>query len=357
MNIAFRVDASKQIGTGHFMRDFALANALKQHGAQIYFISRYLPPHLHIMLQEQGHEYVLLENNHENENLDELAHAQWLGVSQAQDASDTINVLSKKKWDWIIIDHYALDYRWESLLRKFVTNILVIDDIADRKHDCDILIDQNYYIDMSIRYKNKVPNHCKLLLGPRYALLQKKFKQLHDEVIIRRGPVKRILVFFGGIDVNNYTGNTIKVLSEIMIQDLVVDVVIGEEQPFSEKIRKTCEKYGYSLHVQTNKMAELMANADLAIGAAGSASWERCCMGLPALLVALADNQINIAKALDSYGACEYIDESIMKNATKLHNKIINIIEAQNKLSAFSKKAYSLVDGAGVERVFQTMNC
>jgi UDP-2,4-diacetamido-2,4,6-trideoxy-beta-L-altropyranose hydrolase len=131
---------------------------------------------------------------------------------------------------------------------------------------------------METRYIGKVPNHCRLLLGPRYALLRDEFRRLRDEVKPRTGPVKWILVFFGGMDVDNFTGKALQALVNLGHEDLQVDVVIGAQHPAREAIEATCDRYGYQCHVQTSNMAELMARADLAIGAGGSASWERCCL-------------------------------------------------------------------------------
>lgn len=355
--IALRVDASSQIGTGHFMRCLTLADALKTRGAQTRFVSRHLPEHLRSKLASQGHELKLIETTNNDESLDELAHASWLGVSQVQDAEDSIFTLSDENWDWLIVDHYALDIRWESKLRQIAKKILIIDDIADRKHDCDILLDQNFYADMQTRYSGKVPEHCQLLLGPRYALLRDEFRRLHDQVKPRTGPIQRVLVFFGGVDADNYTGRVIEALSGADLADIQVDVVIGAQHPYREEIVAACSESGFVCHVQTDRMAELMAAADLAIGAGGSACWERCCLGLPALLVALADNQINIAKALDLLGACIYAGTSDEVDSTVIRDAMAALMSGDEKLRRLSLKAFSLVDGVGVNRTCQEMGC
>lgn len=356
MRIAFRTDAASQIGTGHFMRCLTLADALKQCGARIRFISRELPVHLRNMLVTKGMELVSLEGNVVGSlPTDELVHAHWLGTSQAQDAEATIQALSDQTWDWLIVDHYALDARWESAMRQTTKKIMVIDDIADRKHDCDVLLDQNFYADMQTRYVDKVPAHCQLLLGPRYALLRDEFRKLHEQVQPRTGSVKRILVFFGGVDADNYTGLAIDALAGLSDNGLHVDVVIGTQHPCRAEIETNCAAQGFVCHVQTDRMAELMVAADLAIGAGGSASWERCCLGLPALLVALAENQINIAKALDLIGACIYIGELKSKDMLIMRNAVDNLLRNQDQLMALSRKAYSLVDGLGVNRICQKM--
>ncbi|MBU0689928.1 MAG: UDP-2,4-diacetamido-2,4,6-trideoxy-beta-L-altropyranose hydrolase [Gammaproteobacteria bacterium] len=353
MNVAFRTDASAQIGTGHFMRCMTLAGALQRRGASISFISRKLPGYLHEMLKEKGMEYVALDACSAPFPADELAHASWLGASQTQDAIATVKASAGRIWDWLIVDHYALDSRWESMLCDVAKKLLVIDDIADRQHQCDVLLDQNLFSDMDRRYSGKVPANGRILLGPGYALLRDEFKNLHGQVSMRTGTGRRVLVFFGGADKEDCTGRAIEALKGI--GDLEVDVVIGALHPFREQIEMECARHGYVCHVQTDRMAELMAIADLAIGAGGSASWERCCMGLPTVLVALADNQVDIAKALDEFGASIYVGTLKVADVSALRSVITELLRTQEKLAAMSEKAYSLVDGLGAERVCQVM--
>lgn len=356
MRIAIRTDANSQIGTGHFMRCLTLADGLKERGAKIRFVSRHLPEYLRSMLAEKGHEFVSLDSAQNDMPLDELAHAHWLGVSQAQDAADSIRALSDGTWDWLVVDHYALDIRWESILRQTTTKILVIDDIADRQHDCDVLLDQNFYADMQARYATKVPSHCALLLGPRYALLRDEFRQLHEQVKPRNGPVKRILVFFGGVDADNYTGRAIEALSEIATSDLHVDVVIGAQHPCREKIETACTLHGYICHIQTDKMAELMAAADLAIGAGGSATWERCCLGLPALVFCTANNQQKqIADAAQE--GYLYAPEINTDLADAMKNHTTALLENGHLRRFISRNAMQAVDGRGVSRIIGNLGC
>jgi UDP-2,4-diacetamido-2,4,6-trideoxy-beta-L-altropyranose hydrolase len=352
MNIAFRMDATRQIGTGHFMRCLTLAEELKNQGARIRFVCRDLPVHLSEMLKAKGMELAALDSQAPVVVENDLAHSHWLGASQAQDAQDTLQALSDQHWDWVVVDHYALDARWELRINKIANKIIVIDDIADRWHDCDVLLDQNYYADMHTRYDGKVPARCQRLLGPRYALLRGEFRRLREQIKPRTGSVKKIFVFFGGVDADNYTGLALEALVALGNPVLQVDVVIGAQHPHREQIQKTCIAHGYVCHVQTTRMAELMAVADLAIGAGGSASWERCCLGLSAILVALAENQIDIAKALDSIGACVYIGtRETLTNSLTIQKTISRLLNAHDQLKMISQNASALVDGMGVSRV------
>lgn len=342
-NIAFRVDASNQIGIGHFMRCLTLADALKRRGAQIRFVSRHMPEHLRDMLAAKGHEFTPLNSISCEEAADDLPHARWLGTSQTQDAADTIHALSDKTWDWLVADHYALDARWESVLRKTAENILAIDDIADRQHDCDLLLDQNFYVDMETRYTGKVPVHCRLLLGPCYALLREEFCHMREQVKPRTGPVKRVLIFFGGVDADNYTGRAIEALTNIGIPDLHVDVVVGSQHPCREQIETECVRHGFICYVQTHRMAELMAAADLAIGACGSVTWERCSVGLPTIVLVLADNQRKAAADLDAAGVLVNLGDANQMTIEKLARNVTELMADEKKRSKLSRASLELV--------------
>ena len=354
--IAIRVDSSNQIGTGHFMRCLTLADELKKQGAQICFISRNLLVHFIKILGIKGMEHVPLSDVSVHAVGDELAHSHWLGASQFQDAQATIKVLANQSWDWMIVDHYALDKRWERAVLGSCKNLMAIDDIADRQHDCDVLLDQNYYADMQTRYISKVPAHCQLLLGPRYALLREEFRTLREKVKVRVGDVKKILVFFGGVDADNCTSLAMQALAELNTKQQV-DVVIGVQHPNREQIQQACINNGFICHLQTTRIAELMAEADLAIGAGGSASWERCCLGLPALLVAVSGNQIDIAKSLDSIGACYYLGEKDAVNSSSIQHSFNEFLVAPDQVRSISQQAFSLVDGFGVNRVSEALGC
>lgn len=353
--VVFRVDASSQIGTGHFMRCLTLALRLKVLEAHVVFLCRYITSGLSQMLSDNGIDLRLLDDREGNYCADELAHAKWLGVTQAQDADSSNKILSDRKWDWLIVDHYALDQRWENQLRNSTDNIMVIDDLADRSHDCDLLLDQNFYLDMNQRYEGKVPEHCRLLLGPQYALLRPQFLDARNHLRARGNKVERVLVFFGGVDVEDYTSNAISALSRISDRDFEVDVVIGDQHPNIDKILKECSRLGYLCHVQTDRMASLITDADIAIGAGGSATWERCALGLPTLVIPVAENQRKIT--FDAASAGLVYAPEIGRNITEtLHTHLLALIENKELLATLSINGMKQVDVNGVSKVVHEMN-
>lgn len=307
MQVAFRVDASEQIGTGHFMRCLTLADAFEQLQAKIYFICRHLPEYLREMLKAKGYICLTLEAECTNNKpaLDGL-YMNWLGVSQEQDAKETKLALSSvANLNWLVVDHYALDVYWERQLKSVASRCLVIDDLANREHDCDILLDQNICKDMDSRYMDLVPDGCKLLLGPSYALLRDEFVKARAMLKTRQGTVKNVLVFFGGMDIRDFTSITLNALLKIGTKGLDVNVIIGERHPNKEKIMALCKKNKIQCHVQTKNMAKLMSSADLAIGAGGTATYERLFLKLPSLLTPVSDNQVEPLEYMEKLGLYE----------------------------------------------------
>ncbi|RME63691.1 MAG: UDP-2,4-diacetamido-2,4,6-trideoxy-beta-L-altropyranose hydrolase, partial [Alphaproteobacteria bacterium] len=171
MRAAFRVDASRAIGTGHVGRCLTLAAALRDAGGDALFLCRAHDGHLNAKIEEAG--FPVLSLPKRNDTDDDLAHSHWLGATQADDAKASIAALAGHRIDWLVVDHYGLDARWESALRRHAHRILAIDDLADRSHDCDLLLDQNFFLDAASRYDGLLPDHCRPLLGPRYAVLRR----------------------------------------------------------------------------------------------------------------------------------------------------------------------------------------
>ena len=354
MKVAFRVDASMQIGTGHVMRCLTLADKLADtDNTQIVFICRHLSPSLEQLIKEKGYSLFMLSVDVPfDEKSTQLAHSFWLGVSQDDDAAATFELLQSEECDWLVVDHYALDVKWERILRPVVKKILVIDDLADREHDCDILLDQNLYSDQETRYTDKLLSQSITLLGPRYALLRSEFAEHRDLSKHRANDVTRILVFFGGIDANNFTSRTITALSQITDHQFFVDVVIGSQHPNVKAVEILCQRFGYSCYVQTEKIATLMAAADLAIGAGGGAVWERACMMLPTLSIPIAQHQVKqlgdvaLAGVTYTFDVDDYTTEKI-----KIHAEAL--IESKALRNFLSARSAEIVDGNGANRVAQ----
>jgi UDP-2,4-diacetamido-2,4,6-trideoxy-beta-L-altropyranose hydrolase len=353
--IAFRVDASHKIGTGHVMRCLALAGELMDRGAEVMFICRELPGNMCVYLVEKGLQvFRLPANPMECCDDDTTPHALWVGVSSSRDREGTFSILLQYRPDWLVVDHYALDAAWESAMRLHVGKIMVIDDLADRPHDCDLLLDQNLYKGLERRYEGLVPDHCERLLGPRYALLRPEFAAARKTLRRRDGHVRRIFIFFGGSDLSNETAKALEAIRLMNRSEIAVDVVVGASNPKGDRIREICQGMPNTrFHLQVGNMAELMALADLAIGAGGTTTWERCCLGLPTLALVLADNQREVAEAMSAAGAMRNVGWHADVTSTGLAEALRMALASPDRLNAMSERSLAIMGGpdapSGVE--------
>lgn len=241
----FRVDASIQIGSGHVMRCLTLAKALLEHGIQCSFICREHKGHFGELIKKNGFELFLLSTEIGADlQIDSgLAHSSWLRCSIDMDAKQTRQVLPEKV-DCLVVDHYALDARWESQMRSVCQKIVVIDDLADRKHDCDVLLDQNLGT-TETDYSELVPAHCIKLIGPKFALLRPEFAEWREYSLQRRKypELKNILISMGGVDKDNITGKILHQLSLSLLPDeSTITVVMGTTAPWLEDIKSLAIK-------------------------------------------------------------------------------------------------------------------
>lgn len=358
MKVAFRVDASMQIGSGHVMRCLTLAEALRANGAQCHFISRAHSGNLLELIRERGFAVIALplerplpttNTQVASERFKELVHAPWLGCDWQTDAEQTRAILETLHPDWLVMDHYALDQRWEAALRPHYQKLLVIDDLADRPHHCDLLLDQNLGRQPN-DYFNLVPTHCKLLTGTQYALLRPEFAALRAYSLQRRQKplLKQVLITMGGVDQPNATGQVLQALKGCTLpQDCRISVIMGLQAPWLQQVGAQAQAMPWPTEVLVNirDMARRMADSDLAIGAAGSTSWERCCLGLPTLMVVLADNQRAIAEALQGAGAAKTLD---IESAVPMACEVLSALVANPRaLHEMSIAAARIVDGVG----------
>ena len=362
MNVVFRVDASIQMGTGHVMRCLTLADALKNQGAECYFICREHPGNLIGLITQRGYHVDALpymdlsqEDKLQNHNAD-LAHASWLGATQKEDVSLCIPIMQALKPDWLIVDHYALDIRWEKALCPYCKHVMVIDDLADREHDCDLLLDQTFGRDLK-DYIARVPVSCEILCGAEYALLRPEFSQWREYSLERRedSQLKHLLINLGGVDKDNITTQILIAIKQCALPaELKITVVMGGTAPWIKEVRQQAQDMPWTTEVVVgvNNMAELMAKSDLAIGAAGSTSWERCCLGLPSIMVVLADNQNLIAKDLHNWGGAISIQQKeIEHNLPFILNQL-----STSQLKHMQCKALQVTEGLGVKILLSYIN-
>jgi len=352
LKIIIRVDASIQIGIGHVMRCLTLAHVLRVNGSDVCFVCRDCPGHLQKVIKKQGFRVVLLPKAKLGYSLKEKdsPYANWLGLPWQQDVEEVKNFLKHKPIDWVIVDHYGIDYRWHESIRLYTKKIMVIDDLADRKLDCDLLLDQTSGRELE-NYASLIPGKSHLLLGTNYALLRPEFKQIRRKAIDKRRTfdgIRQIIVSMGSMDPNNLTGSVLSALEEVKWKHApIVDVVLGGKAPFLKSIIDQSKNHLLEVNIcqDVSDMSQLMLRADLAIGAGGTTSWERCILGLPSLVVKLAENQVEVIGELVKLGVARRIYEIESDVVLECNN----LIQKNTLMSLMSENAFKVVDGQGAE--------
>ena len=309
-----RCDASLLIGSGHVMRCRTLARELQRRGSEVFFLCRRQPGDLISMLQQEFQALPLPEQASmdctglEGRDL----YKAWLGCSQSTDAAHTLKLLADViniTPSWLVVDHYGLDAAWEEQVRDGLSGrvssvrLFVIDDLADRYHQADLLLDQNFFGESTQqRYQYLVTAGCHCLLGPQHALLSSEYAQLH-ELVPPRSEILRVFIFFGGVDVENFTGRALKAMMDPAFKNIVIDVVLGSQSSHYEMVKNLVDKRPLTtLHAPLPGLAGLISRADLSIGGVGATTWERACLGLPSISIAIAENQIRVSQELADHG-------------------------------------------------------
>ncbi len=352
--ITFRVDASLTIGSGHVMRCLTLADALVQRGAQCHFVCRSHVGHMLDAIRLRGHTATALDASETKSAESEASprHAHWLGASWQSDATETLAAIGDQHAQWLVVDHYALDERWERAVRESSAQLMVIDDLADRPHDCDLLLDQNLGRTID-SYADLTPPTAHIFAGAAHALLRPEFAELRNASLARRAAPRldHLLVTMGGVDKDNATQRVLDALARCALPSYSrITVVMGAMSPWTDQVRARASAMPCSIQVLvgTSQMAQLMVDSDLAIGAAGSTSWERCCLGLPTIQLVLADNQAAIAQALADEGAAWSANDHTLQDVLE---KIFSEDFAIDRLASMSRAAAAVTDGLGAPNI------
>lgn len=322
MNILFRADASSRIGVGHVARCLTLAAVLRDRGATVSFACRALPGFDPAMVRAQG--FTLIEVP---------AHA------------DDLAALAGRWFDWLVVDHYGLDRAWERAARAIARRIAVIDDLADRAHHADLLLDQNLTA-TEAAYGPLLNPECERLLGPRYALVRPEFSAPSGPPALH---VRHVLVSFGGFDV---AGMALKALEALApFPGLQVTLLAGYGHPQREQLDAyALQRPGWKVLDYSSNMAGLMREADLFVGAGGGTTWERAVLGVPSLCVAVADNQVKNAEALARDGGHLYLGEAAQVSAAALSAAIGLLLKNAPLRHSLAKRGRQQVDGRGAQR-------
>lgn len=339
------------------MRCLTLADFASESGHQVIFIMRSPNKFVKNKINNHGHSLKIFEATELNKqsSLSNLPHGAWLPVSQEVDANESVEIIRDLKPSWTIVDHYAIDAIWHDIVSKVCSNLVVIDDLADRALKCKILIDQNYGADQEF-YKTKVNSDCTYLMGPAYALLRNEFLN-YRQLVVSQPPIdeiKKVLITFGGADPENFTTQVLNDLSNSKsAQKCQFIVIVGSNYPHLAELKRISKKSNLNIQIKfdVDNMAQVMAACDVCIGAAGTTALERCSVGLPTLTFVIAANQKKVAKMLAQAEITEITD--INRLRTDFESLFSN--RGIKKLNKLRQLSFDICDAQGASRVLAMM--
>jgi UDP-2,4-diacetamido-2,4,6-trideoxy-beta-L-altropyranose hydrolase len=331
------------------LRCLALADELRRRGARTLFLARHLLPALEALLRRRGHTIARLAGTSGGVP-GRTEYEAWLGVPLAVDAVETTEALGAVGGvDWLVYDHYALDSSWSGPVRIHVKRLLAVDDLADRTHECDILLDQTPSRREEARYRSLVPATCRQLLGPRYALVRSEFSLARRTAGIRNGVIRSVLVALGAYPDAECLSMVLTGLSEMQIEPITVHV-LGEAEISERHYHLSVRWHGF-----LDCPVPMLLSSDLAIGGGGSSAWERCCLGLPSVILELARNQTLMAEGLVECGAAVNLGPLSSVTAGEVSRVVEDLGRHPQRVHQISQRAFGLVDGQGASRVADAM--
>lgn len=356
-NIAFRVDSSFNIGSGHVMRCITLAHALlKGMNANILFFCREYEGCIIDVIKNSGFDVISMEAN-VSPIKNDSTYQTWLGATQEEDAEHFITAANKQgvvKFDFIIADHYAISEVWETNVRDMTNGLAAIDDLANRKHFCDFIIDQNYFKNFEGRYNFLTNIECKKLLGPKFTLLREEFSDIKKKFPFfeSRIPQKIITIFFGGTDPAGYTENALRGLLAKLDDSYSINVILGKSNPNIDHLKSYEQRYiQVTIYIQVSNMSDHIGQSILFVGAIGATTWERCICGTPGIVSSIAENQIQAAIDLHEISAHYYLGRAELLSDDDYGNAALKLLNSTKLLKQQYIASKALVSESGAREV------
>jgi UDP-2,4-diacetamido-2,4,6-trideoxy-beta-L-altropyranose hydrolase len=348
LTVLVRTDSSEARGTGHFNRCLSLASALQDGGAAVTFACAEIDPAAERLVRDRR--FSLTQLKPHPRVGDGAMEAVLSKEAQVADADFTAAAVGRRVFDWVIVDHYGLGAEWERRIRGICRWVVAIDDLANRPHDCNVLVDQNLRVDEGAAYDDLLRPGSERLLGPRYALLDASFSAARDG--LHEGGRDGVLVAFGGSDPLAMTAPVLRALIEVSGGKLQIDVAVGALLRDAAEIEALSARTpGVRFHHATRDMAGLMARARLYIGAGGTTNWERCCLALPGVVVSIAPNQVAACRALDDAGSHVYLGDAKGISPETIAATAMSLLASPAWWTRLAERSSSLVDGLGARRV------
>lgn len=358
--IAIRADASAAFGTGHLRRCLSLAHALAEQGAQVCFVSRRLDGVGAQVLLAQPFEVHWLEMPLLPASCTETdaslpPHSAFAGVGWVQDARETVATIAGIHLDWLVVDHYAFDARWHQAVRDALgCRLVVIDDTADRLLSADVLLDHNWADDHREKYAHCLAHEPRWLTGPQFALLDAAYRDAVRYQFSSR--VRSLGIFMGGTDLGGMSAQILAICREQVGFAGLIEVVSTSANPHLSLLRAECARWpNTSLTLDLPDLAGFFARHDLQIGAGGGATWERCCIGVPTIGVAVASNQLAVIPGLQRLGAIRSArlpgTDPCRDPAPPLAQVLTELLTDSVVRERLGRATAKLVDGRGAQRV------
>lgn len=352
LRIIIRVDASTVIGSGHMMRCLTLAERFRQMGHHVSFIMRAHCVSMEHVVDKQDFSYKMLPAPM---HYDGDGYAAWLGVTQRADAADTVESIGRAGCDLLVVDHYALDRTWEEAIRPYARRIFVIDDLANRRHSCDFLLDANAGAEQSDKYAGLLSPNCHAFLGLSYLLLRQEFYEAGDKsdaLTKASSQEQTVFICFGGSDLSNETMRTLRILAKLP-QQINAHIVLGASNPYRSAVEDFCSVHHWQVYCQIDYVARLMRDSDCAIGAGGTMTWERCYLGLPTLVVAVAENQREDACLYDRMGIISYAGYCTEITDAEYETAIISFLDDRQRQESLRVRGRAIFENGRVDEMLE----
>ena len=354
-SVFIRADSSSLIGGGHVGRCLAIAEELRRRAIHPTFVCRSLPGNIIGVIEGLGYRVARLTSHvaFGGATIPPLAH--WLGTTCDEDARQTIDVLHSMAAgpSLLVVDHYALDAQWESQVRPRVARLVAIDDLADRAHDVDALVDATRIGDSGDTvYATRLATSCKRMFGPKYALVRREFNVHRPNSPKPTGDVRSALIFYGNADFGRDCLKTLRAIALRPQLRMTFHLVTGTANADRDEISRLAAGLPHvRVYERVRDLAALMGEADVFVGGAGAVTWERFCAGLPGLAIATAENQCASIQRLTRIGAAYYLGRSSEVGVDDLARAFDWIFQRPEQLREQSERILALVDGRGPERV------
>lgn len=334
--LLIRADATAAIGTGHVMRCLALAQAWQDAGGRAVFVMAEATPSVEERLRSEGVDVVRLSDPAGTEG----------------DSLQTARLAVTHGAEWVVVDGYHFGAEYQLALKKAGCKVLFVDDNGHAAHySADLVMNQNAYANEDL-YRNR-ESETELLLGLQYAMLRREFRRWREQRRDDPEVGSKVLVTLGGSDAANLTVRVIQALEQLELATIEATIVAGGSNPHTRELEMAVSKSKVRLRLLRNvtSMPELMAWADVAVSAAGTTMLELAFIGVPTILVTVADNQRSNARACEKLGLAQDLGDLAHVSAVQLAAAVRELIVEPQRRLRMTRNGRAIVDGLGAERV------